>query len=712
MATSKSALTVPSTRPLRAAAQDLTIVAVAAASALVLTLAVRPITSYDIGYHLAYGDHFLDTGEIVRTNRFIYTKLPVDLAEGKDLPPGCRYDPATGTYWFVNANWLSQVVMAAVHRVGGMIGLSVLQAALVAGIVAVVVAALRRGGVAWHWIAPALILMALTGYERFNLRPELFGYLVLASQWALLMHPRFGWKQAVGVAALQVLAVNLHSYFLLGLGLAAAMCLDGLLRWGWAKMVARTDVGESQLRLKWLAVGTGGALAACLCNPAFVRGAIFPIQTLLYLKRHQVLGATPSPQSHPWAFVGEFVSTLDPNLRGTRAAGAYVVALGVACASMLAAVVRSRWGWAAVLVGMAAVSGYTRRNIALGGIILTPLSLIALADAWAWLRRKGRLARPAALARPVAVGVSAAAAALAVWWTVAVVTNSFYSSERRSWRFGVGVSKAMIPVEAAEWINAHDPPGNVWCDFANSSNLMYLTRPHRSVPVLTNTWAYPPAVMRQVMYVTAGVAPFQPVVDEYGIGTVVLRYSRAVPPLIGILARSPDFSVVQIGVKHVVFVRNTGPTAALAQARALSESDFDVDAHAARLTRADPVEASALHGGARLLSSMGWTRSAIELWRRAIQPGREDPEAMFGLGWSLTQRGRGLIRLAEHYRAQNQAIRADFAQNRAREDFQEAAELLEKVVARRPDYPTAKATLEWLRGQLLSSESASRPAAR
>ena len=82
--------------------------ALIAASALAFLLGVRTLSSPDLGYHLAYGDVFLQTGWPVDSNDFLYTLPPV--LPGQRRPasgPGCWYDHQ-GTYRFANANWLAQ----------------------------------------------------------------------------------------------------------------------------------------------------------------------------------------------------------------------------------------------------------------------------------------------------------------------------------------------------------------------------------------------------------------------------------------------------------------------------------------------------------------------------------------------------------------------------------------------------------------------------
>ncbi|MBK8270127.1 MAG: hypothetical protein IPK83_18255 [Planctomycetes bacterium] len=69
------------------------------AGVFVLSLSWFKLSSLDIGYHVAYGRYFLDTGKIV----------------GSEADPFLRAD--TGVP-FVNANWGSQVIMALADRRG------------------------------------------------------------------------------------------------------------------------------------------------------------------------------------------------------------------------------------------------------------------------------------------------------------------------------------------------------------------------------------------------------------------------------------------------------------------------------------------------------------------------------------------------------------------------------------------------------------------
>jgi len=703
------------------------------ACAVPLALGVRDIAVYDIGYHLAYGEHFLDTGQIVQTNRFIYTRLDRHILSDPDqIGPGCRYDPATNTYYFVNANWLTQVAMAAAHRAGGTTGLCTLQAALVAAIFAVISATLILGlrriraetgaptspepaagkpvkqaagasripaagkpaALPWHLIACAVLLTALTAYERFNLRPEVFGYLMLVGQWCLLMGPGFGPKRAAGVVVLQVLAVNVHSYFLLGIALTGAMFLEAGGRWAWARWVRQDDPGPWAGRAKWLGVTLAGVILAALANPWFFRGAMMPVQTLLFLRKYDIAGATGrAGPIHPWAAIGEFHTPFREVLRDKYNTYAFICVLGVAVAALPTALLRRRLGWAAVLAGMMAVALGMRRNIAPASMILVPLSVIVLADGWRALRRSprlaGLLAGKAGAGRGLGgvglwsgVAASVAAGGLAGAVLVAVVTNRFYFWDERENRFGFGNSAVVLPLDAAEWLSRHRPAGRIFCDYDTSSNLMYFTRPHPEVPILTNTWAYPPYVMQWVLQITARQRDFAPVVRDYDINVVVLHPTQSTFPLVRTLARDRRWALVHVGVSYAIFLRRDGPNRALAERYALNEDTFDLQGYIERIERSDPVPALALNRAAGLLFSVEWEDSAEKVWRACLRHEGGYYQAMSRLGRALVIRGKKHI------------LRG--STKRGLKDWEEAEKILRRALAIRPGYKEAESGLQWL----------------
>jgi len=719
--------------------KTLAIIATATAVILVVVLATRPIASFDIGYHLAYGEYFLDNFKIVQTNRFIYTHLRSDLLLNPDnLGPGCWYDSMTGTYHFVNANWLSQVIMAAVYRLGGIKALSIFQTIMIVFIFLVILLTMRRNGVGWLGIAFAIVLTALAGYERFNLRPEVFEYLILIIQWYLLVgildspkdKVRLTWIKVALIFFLQILAVNLHSYFLLGVAVVVAVLADASVKLLWAKTVShRQDTNDLETSVKRLSLTTLAMVLACLINPWFTRGAIMPFQTLNYLNKHHIAGGTIPPfGSHPWATIVEFFSPFVEKAGGGHVTHAiyayYIVLISAAIAGVIGLALR-RWGWSAVLIGMVMISLRMRRNISIASMVAVPLSAIIFAEGWrrmmAWggnkfapVRKDKKRKKKSAsqklflfIAQLQGRRINKIKSLFAVflitftaWISHLVITNRFYFAEERKWRFGVGISKLAIPIPAAEWINKHQPPGKVFCDHDSSSNLMFFTRPHREVPDLTNTWAMPPYVMQWVLECTYGLYPFEKVVKEYSIGTVSLYLTRICLPLIRKLSRDPDWVVVNLGAAHVVFLRRTGPTAKLAARYGITEQTLNLDRYINYLRTADPLPCSAFSTAASLLTELGWYNSSLILWNKCLEYEPTYYQASSRMARTYTLRADHKLREMIRADREGDAAKARRLEQDAVEDFNRAKSILEEVLRAHPDFIPAQKGLSIVRKHL------------
>src|SRR5262249_29826965 len=162
-----------------------------------------------------------------------------------------------------------------------------------------------------------------------------------------------------------------------------------------------------------------------------------------------------------------------------------------------------RWSLVFIILGMTLVSLLMRRNVCAGALTVIPASLGGLVHPTGGTR-DGHTA-PAGWRGPTAALVIAAAAIL---FCCGIVTSRFYKEEGVPIRFGIGLSKSGVALASTAWLDANLPGKRVWCDFGNSSNLHFFTHPHREVPILSNTWAYPPEVMAENRLLRLGGRPF------------------------------------------------------------------------------------------------------------------------------------------------------------------------------------------------------------
>lgn len=579
------------------------IAAAVLAGLFALALAWRPLASFDLGYHLAYGDEFWRHGRVVGDASFIVPP-PTAAEAGSDLPPGARFE-SDGTYTFPNANWASQALLAAMHAGGGAAALAGLNVVLLAAILLVQARVVRTATGTWGWTGLLWLATAFTSYERLSLRPELLGNLCLVAQLAVLMAP-LTLRRALVWLAIQIVAVNVHSYWILGLVLLAAAALDAALHARRTRRPPRAD----RRRLAAIAVA-----AACVCagalHPASWRNLVLPAQTLAYMRAHDIGGATPEivqaraqrGDTHPWRDTGELYRTLSAQTLTWRATRAFVVLLVVAIPAAWWLARRGRPGLALVLVAIVLVALPVRRNLASAGFVAWPL--VAVAADWG-LRRRA--------ASRWAVVVLAATAVAAVAGIASVVSNRFYTSEQRDTRFGSGWARTALPIDTCVWLDAHlDRPQPVFANFNVSSSVLYFSERVTAVPILTNAWAYPPARKARLLAIQAGREWIDPFARDAGLDVAVFYALPSIRPLLSRLVVSPDWALVHLDGPFVVFARRTAAHAMLIRDNAITHATIDRERLAARARALDPASDRGLRATAGALAALGWDDHARAL---------------------------------------------------------------------------------------------------
>jgi len=697
----------------------LCIVAMFAGIAAAASLGVRSVHSVDIGYHLMYGEEFLRTGKPVDSSPNIYT-IPDDLSN-TDLPPGSWID-SEGTYRFPNANWLTQVIFAGVYKMCGAVGLSILRLVLVLGILAASAITMRRLGVPAVVIGAGVMVIALVAEERFLLRPELMGYLVLSTQLCILLPDALksrglSWAKITLLVLLQLLLVNLHSYWMLGLGITGAVMGDQIIKVAWGKFVTKKRDENLLRRTKVLVVLFVAVVLVCFVNPWTWRIVVMPVQTLMFFKQHNIPGSFGQIGSHPWSSIVEFFPSFHDAYAGF---GSYVFifVLELGVAGILAAAVRRRWASILLIIAIGGVSLSMRRNIALGSIIIVPVALgeiVSFLNSFPASRAllKNQVLRVMFVcavmiisvlrtllknqALRVIFGCVVILAAVGLFYST--ISNRFYSEQLRVDRFGFGMNPVGAPMSAAEWLNDHKPKGRLWSDYTSSSNIFFFSTyadtpdGHPEGSLLTNTWAYPVQTMGEALDITKGVQPYREVFYKYGIEVVVLQnvtvtmkpwvrksddsgvHDRLLIPIGLQLLNDPNWTLVHIDPTYLIFIRNTGINSELARANTIEEHTFDTQAFMNRLRSMDPVVGDVLRFGGVALQRLGWYEKSIEVLRVSVD---ENPNASLGwfeLGASYAQRGAELKNSGDW--------------SPARENFKEAKKCFEQALKLKPGYKPA-----------------------
>lgn len=172
-------------------------------------------------------------------------------------------------YPFINDRWLSSVIFYLVSAVAGFGGLTIFKTAILFSAFAILFFAAIKKADFWLVAAASLpAILILSGRNR--IRPEMFSYLFISLFFYLLFdfekHPER--KRIFWLIPLQLLWVNFHLFFFLGIALVGGFLFE--------KIIFNFRNLKENLLIKKLIFILAGLIIVCFINPNGVRGALAP----------------------------------------------------------------------------------------------------------------------------------------------------------------------------------------------------------------------------------------------------------------------------------------------------------------------------------------------------------------------------------------------------------------------------------------------------
>ena len=537
------------TGPLRAA--------VALVVVVLALFALRQVDSPDIGFHLKAGNQILSGQGWPQTDPFTYTVT--------DHP-------------YIDTSWGYQVVIASVERLAGAPGLILLHVALTLVLFTLVTLTARLVPGEVRVLLPLLLLGGLAAEPRFEVRPEMWSYTLLA--FVLYLLHRHAERRRSPLWLLPVVFLvwtNSHSLFVLGWAALACFVLGLWLR---DRQVDRPLLG-------WAAA----SIVVGLLNPYGWRALVFPFELATRMRQQNIFARN----------IGEFFSPLE-YLRSDQlmfylaSIVCFFVFAMLAILSVLS-LWRQRRFWCVLLCVVFLPLALTMiRNIPPLIVVCLPgcvfgLSLSGLFDR---LGLQGSLRRR--LSHVFLGGLLLVVAGLGV----RVCTDACYVSNRRLERFGLGWNELTLPVAAAEFAGRSGLDGHVLNHLNFGAYLMWaLDRP---VFIDGRLEVMGEAFYEEYRRALDSPAGLEAAVRRYDIEWIVFPY-RLRPDLLNGLSRAAGWRAVYVDHLAAVFVRRDVAVAA------------DESVHRMQRTERPQVDIASLPGlggPARPGSWSGWLAGFFE----------------------------------------------------------------------------------------------------
>jgi len=482
----------------------------AALFALAAVLNLHDLRSLDYWWHLRAGQLIAETGEVPHHDPFTYTV------------PGARW---------IDIHWLHQLGLHALYSTGGHAAVVVAQLALVClWLVALAPIGYRRER-AWLSVG-ALALMLLVAVSRLQARPEVPSFVLLA--WILRLLDRFERtpdRLLYAIVPLQLLWVNVHGLFAVGIAVCAIYFVAELLR-----ALGRSGEGLRVGRVRRLAGVTVLAVLTSLANPNGLDGALYPLQQLDMVGSAERRGA-----------FGMLIDELQPTLGSVDPfpLGLFLGLASLSLGSMGVNWRRVREADILLWVAFFYLALGANRNTALFAVVAAPILV--------------RNANEAIDARPQWMRLDASGTVFAVVLGLLVAVDA--AIVRHFARMGryslprVCVAEGLNPIGAAEWIVRTRAPAPIAHDMGDGGYLIWRLWPEYAVMSDGRLEIFGPELLPRLQ--PSDTARFAALNAQYGFGTVLLNHRRGgVGPLAGTLRASGAWRLSYADDVSVVFVRN------------------------------------------------------------------------------------------------------------------------------------------------------------
>ncbi len=474
----------------------------------------------DIGRHIKLGEIIWQTKSVPQTNLFSYTAT--------DFP-------------FVNHHWLSEVAFYGFYRIGGLEGVMVAKIIILLAtyLILFLIVKNKPDSITVLSFIVSLALISM----RTDPRPEIFTYLFLAIFLFVIYRIREE-KSSINLLwlllPLELLWVNLHIYFIIGLAVFGAFIIERLFL--------------KKLTRKEMIIGVALVLIT-LINPNGLRGALYPLTVFNNY-------AVPIAENFP---IMELVRNLHSWIFPYKLFLISIITIALGIVMRLGKL--KFFIFELILFAFFAVSSFRlARNVGIYAIFSFPAMAVVFQNL--------KIGQRFPIFNKIALG---GLAIFMVFFLNSMRTNAFYESVNAQSRFGLSVPKFMQ--QAVDFFQNNNLPGPIFNDINVGSYLEWKLYPGQKVFSDDRPEAYPASFWRDVYNpMQADYKIWQQKSAEYGIRSVIFDHtvmgSAGQKFILNILG-DPDWPLVFLNDRIVIFVKKSKNTQQLINAYAINGQNIE-----------------------------------------------------------------------------------------------------------------------------------------
>lgn len=507
---------------------------------------------------------------------------------------------------------------------------------------------------------PILSLALMTAHERLVERPEVLSYLFLVVYLLLLEKERQKETQLVYLLPLlQILWVNSHGLFILGLLTLGTTCLGETLSWIFSKRKNKPFPTRSYLLLALSCLGT-------LVNPYGLRGTLFPF-TLFTRISGQIEMFTLG--------IGEFTRPLansNPSLRIFL----YKSLLLLTPISFLLNYKRFSPAHGFLFLSFTYLSLLARRNIAPFSFVSSFLILKNLEDFFQERSHLLKTLKTPSLfqrIRPAGEGILFAFTFLL---PLSFVTDAFYEYEGlNKKRFGLGISEHRFYNRAVDFIQKINLQGNCFNSGLDVGDyLIWHFYPERKIFMDGRLEVYGDSFFQELFQLFNAPSLWPKWVERYQINFCILDHtSQKHENLLRWLTHASDWSPIYLDAQVVIFIKKAPENRKLLDLYTIDlvqdpipslpeepESELPLADFYGKIgifDRAEPLyrknlshfprNAAIYHNFGNLLHSQGKTDEALSAYRQAVTLKPKNSLFRYSLGDLYLDMGKDELALKE-----------------------------------------------------------------